>query len=120
MDKEYNFETLEINGKTVSQDTAVSSFASRNNNRLLRYFVADNDSLELKYSARTTENPRFSIIEYSYDLLTHPQFSINKRPAHMMPMPFVNTDAIVTKKTLELDSMVLQQIDSLSSSMISQ
>ncbi len=120
LDKAFNFETLEINGQQVSQDTAISGFTDRISNRLLRYFVADTDSLELKYSTRTTEMPRFTVMEYSYDLLTHPQFSINKRPDHMMPMPFVNTDAIITRKTFELDSMVLQKNDSLSSPMILQ
>lgn len=113
LDKEYNFETLEINGKEVSKDTTISGFTDRVSNRLLRYFVAGNDSLELKYTTRTKKMPRFSIREYSYDLLTHPQFSINKRPAHMMPMPFVNTDAIITKKTFVLDSLQVQKRDSL-------
>jgi len=113
LDKSYNFETLEINGKKVSKDTAVSGFTNRVSNRFLRYFVADNDSLELKYSTKTKKMPRLSVMEYSYDLLTHPQFSINKRPAHMMPMPFVNTDAIITKKTFVLDSLKVQKRDSL-------
>lgn len=113
LDKAFNFETLEINGRKVSQDTAVSGFTDRISNRLLRYFVADNDSLELKYSTRTKEMPRFTVMEYSFDLLTHPQFSVNKRPAHMMPMPFVNTDAIITKKTFVLDSMKVRKRDSI-------
>lgn len=111
LDKSYNFKTLKINGKEVSQDTAISGFTDRISNRLLRYYVADNDSLELKYSTNTKEMPRFSIMEYSYDLLTHPQFSINKRPANMMPMPFVNTDAIITKKTFVLDSLKVPNLE---------
>ncbi len=113
LDKTFNFETLEVNGKKVSQDTAISGFTDRVSNRLLRYYVADNDSLELKYTTINREMPRLSVMEYSYDLLTHPQFSINKRPSYMMPMPFVNTDAIVTKKTFILDSIKVQKKDTL-------
>lgn len=114
LDKDFNFETLEINGEKVSKDTAISGFTDRISNRFLRYYVADNDSLMLKYSTKTNEMPRFTVMEYSYDLLKHPQFSINKRPTHMMPMPFVNTDAIITRKTFVLDSLVVRKKDSLS------
>ncbi len=113
IDKDFIFKTLEINGKKTSKDTAISGFNTRVSNRLLRYYVSDNDSLELKYSTRTKEMPRLTVMEYSYDLLTHPQFSVNKRPAHMMPMPFVNTDAIITKKTYVLDSLFSRKRDSL-------
>ena len=114
LDKEFKFETLEFNGKKVSQDTSVSDFKNRPSNLLLRYYVADNDSLEIKYSTIKMTMPSFSVMEFSFDLMTHPQFSINKRPAHMMPMPFVNTDAIVTKKTFVLDSMSVRKRDLIS------
>jgi hypothetical protein len=114
LDKEFKFETLEFNGKKVSQDTSVSDFKNRPSNRLLRYYVADSDSLEIKYSTIKMTMPSFSVMEFSFDLMTHPQFSINKRPAHMMPMPFVNTDAIVTKKTFVLDSMSVRKRDLIS------
>ncbi|EDM45501.1 peptidase M28 [unidentified eubacterium SCB49] len=118
LNKDFNFKTLEINGEKVSQDTALSAFNYRKSNRLLRYYVADNDSLELKYTTHTKEMPRFSVMEYSYNLFTHPQFSINKRPVNMMPIPFVNTDAIITKKTFVLDSLKVQKRDSLSVSLV--
>ena len=51
-------------------------------------------------------------MEYSYDLLTHSQFTINKRAENMMPKPFVITDAIVVKKTIYIDSLQLQKNDS--------
>jgi hypothetical protein len=40
------------------------------------------------------------VLEYSYDLLNHPQFTINKRADYMMPKPFIVTDAVIVKKEL--------------------
>ncbi len=55
----------------------------------------------------------FSAIEYSYDLLTHPEFTINKRPNYMMPKPFVVTDAIAIKLTIDVNSLNRKVEDSI-------
>jgi hypothetical protein len=98
----------------------VSDFKNRRSNRLLRYYVADNDSLEIKYSTIKMTMPSFTVMEFSFDLMTHPQFSVNTRPAHMMPMPFVNTDAVVTKRTFDLELLSVQKRDSLSSTILNE
>jgi hypothetical protein len=47
-------------------------------------------------------SPNFNLIETSFDLLENDNFDINPREDFMMPMPFVNTDAIVVSKKIVL------------------
>ena len=99
------FTTLRFNGKEVSKDTTANAFHNRSSNMLLRYFVADHDSLEVSLTAPANSDLTFQVLEYSYDLMSHPQFTINQRPKYTMPKPFVNTDAIVVKRTFRVDEL---------------
>jgi hypothetical protein len=99
------FESLTFNGKTVSKDTTDNAFYRRRSNLLLSYFVADEDSLEVSLSVEKNTPLNFQVLEYSYDLLKHPQFTINKRPKNTMPKPFVNTDAVVVKRSFSVDEL---------------
>ncbi|MAZ73651.1 MAG: peptidase M28, partial [Flavobacteriaceae bacterium] len=99
------FESLTFNGKTVSKDTTNNAFYERKSNMLLRYFVANEDSLEVSLSVQKNTPLNFQVLEYSYDLLQHPQFTINKRPKNTMPKPFVNTDAVVVKRSFSVNEL---------------
>jgi len=99
------FESLTFNGKTVSKDTTDNAFHNRKSNMLLRYFVANEDTLEVSLSVEKNTPLNFQVLEYSYDLLSHPQFTINKRPKNTMPKPFVNTDAVVVKRSFSVDEL---------------
>ncbi len=99
------FESLTFNGKTVSKDTTNNAFYGRKSNMLLRYFVANEDSLEVSLSVEKDTPLNFQVLEYSFDLLQHPQFTINKRPKNTMPKPFINTDAIVVKRSFSVDEL---------------
>lgn len=99
------FSHLSFNGKQVSNDTTNNGFHNRTNNRLLRYTVADNDSLQVRLTTPLTSDLTFKVLEYSFDLLSHSQFTINHRPAATMPKPFVNTDAIVTEHSFNIDQL---------------
>ena len=105
-DKASNFETLSFNGVAVPKDTA-SVFYNRKSDLLLRHYVSENDSLKISFTGVKDISPNFKVLEYSYNLLQHPQFTIHKRPSHTMPMPFVNTDAIVVQRSFNLDSLLL-------------
>ncbi|WP_068590393.1 M20/M25/M40 family metallo-hydrolase [Cochleicola gelatinilyticus] len=89
---------ISFNGKNLPlRDRTNSIFASKDKNNLIRHYVSDGDSLRVTYSS-TSEIPiKFTLQEYSFDLMSHPQFSINPRPKTMMPKPFVVTDAVVLK-----------------------
>ena len=84
----------------------------------MRYYVSDKDSLEVSYEVSKEQQVSFTVMEYSYDLLDHPQFSINKRAENMMPKPFVVTDAIVVKKKIIIDDLPLKVKDSTSNILI--
>jgi len=112
-DSTHFFKKLVFNGKNVTADSTGYAFGTRDHNGLIRYFLADNEPLEVSYVSNSP-SVEFTAIEYSYDLLEHPQFSINKRTKDMMPKPFVTTDAIVVKKSFNIDSLSVKKVDSIS------
>ncbi len=104
-DKDIVFSSLAWNGKSVPQDSTGKIYSKRISNGLLRYLVADNDSLEVSYSIEKDTPVTFTAVEYSFDLLTNSQFSINQRPANTMPKPFIVTDAVAVKRTFSVDDI---------------
>lgn len=104
-DVETQFSSLAFNGQIVSQDTVNNGYYKRKSNTLVRYFVADHDSLEISYTTNAATDVQFQVMEYSYDLLNHPQFTINKRPKNTMPKPFINTDAVVVKRSFSVANL---------------
>lgn len=99
--KDVLFKDFTCNGKELKFDTV------RENKVLFRYYVSDQDSLNISYEVHKDVNVDFNVLEYSYNLLSHKDFTINNRAAHMMPKPFVNTDAIVLTKKIMIDSLQL-------------
>ena len=99
------FDSFAYNGIPVQKDSSGLVYGSRKNKKLLRYTLADNDSLEVSYSLQKEEKVIFTVMEYSFDLLQHPKFSIANRSNDMMPKPFVVTDAIALKKIIIIDSL---------------
>ncbi len=106
------FKSLVFNGEHMPLKNG-AEYASQNirSKELIRYYVSDKDSLEVAYAISKDHPVTFTLIEYSFDLLTHSQFTINKRAENMMPKPFVITDAIVVKKTIYIDSLQLKKND---------
>lgn len=113
VDKSITFQSLRFNGKEVPKDSTGNVYSNRTNNEILRYYIADRDSLEVSYTIAPETEVTFTALEYSFDLLTNAQFTINKRPKNTMPKPFVVTDAIVLKKTFSVASMQKQTNDSI-------
>ncbi|PCI07210.1 MAG: peptidase M28 [Flavobacteriaceae bacterium] len=101
----FNGQHLPKSGKKLDASQKIKS------NELVRFYVSDRDSLEVTYTVLKDKKINFTVIEYSYDLLSHPQFSINKRAENMMPKPFVVTDAVAVKKTIEMG--ILREKDSI-------
>jgi len=112
-DTSLTFQSLAFNGKNVPKDSSGYVFSNRKDEKLLRYYVADGDSLEVRYSIEKEIPVSFTVLEYSFDLLENNQFTINKRPKHTMPKPFVITDAIVIKNTIDINSLTRSKKDSL-------
>ena len=78
----------------------------------MRYYVSDQDSLVVSYKIAKNQKVSFTVLEYSFDLLNHPQFTMDKRENYMMAKPFVVTDAIVVKKEINIERLSESQLNS--------
>lgn len=108
------FKTISFNGKSLETAKVIDSSTLKiKGGELVRYYVSDKDSLEVSYTISEKQPVTFTVMEYSYDLLSHPQFSINKRAENMMPKPFVVTDAIAVKKTIDIDALHIRINDTI-------
>lgn len=81
-------------------DTDIS-ISTQKNRPFLNYYVTHNDSLSLQFKVLKDVVPQLVIQEISFDLATHPQFSIPKRPDHQMPKPFITTDAVIVQQSID-------------------
>ncbi|MGV6828410.1 MAG: M20/M25/M40 family metallo-hydrolase [Flavobacteriales bacterium] len=97
-----DFLYLSFNGEEMPLKKQKSFIKSK---ELLRYYLTQKDSLQIVYRIEPKKPVQFTVIEYSFDLLDHPQFSIPQRPDNTMPKPFLVTDAIAIKKTIFVDHL---------------
>ena len=117
--EEVEFNFLSFNGQSLPLNNNENSASQKiKSNELVRYYVSDKDSLEVSYEVSKDQKVSFTVMEYSYDLLDHPQFKINNRAENMMPKPFVVTDAIIVKKKITVDDLPLKIKDSNSNTLI--
>jgi len=107
------FNTLSFNGEYMPVATYNDDSKKIGSKELIKYYVSDNDTLEVAFSIPKDNRVNFIVLEYSFDLLNHAQFSITPRPKNMMPKPFVVTDAVVVKKTIYIDSLQLKATNSI-------
>ncbi len=77
--------------------------ANRRRGKLINHYVSNDDFTELKLSYPADSILELTLYEASNDLLSHPQFSIPRRPENTIPMPFVLNDAILVIKTLRFE-----------------
>jgi hypothetical protein len=78
-----------------------SNIASKTSGKILSYYVVENLPLELEFSIKANEKLDLELLESSFDLLSHPDFTITKRKSWMIPMPFVLTDAVIIKQKIK-------------------
>lgn len=107
------FKRMAYNGMEVKKDSLGQVLAGRRSNFVLHYNVSEDDSLEVSYTLPKGITPNFSTLEYSLDLLKNPLFTVQQRPKHTMPMPFVTTDAVIVKRKIDLEAHRLKVNDSL-------
>ena len=102
-----NFPDFYVNGLEAdpvsSEEGLFHIFHQRWDKRLLTYFAADGDALELKFSVQGDKLPEFTLYEASHDLLENDQLDVPARAADMIPRPFVLNDAIVIRKSFALE-----------------
>lgn len=111
--EESKFKFLSFNGQKLPLNNSLNSAAQKiKSNELVRYYVSDQDSLVVSYKIAKNQKASFTVLEYSYDLLNHPEFTMNKRADYMMPKPFVVTDAIIVKKEINIERLSESQLNS--------
>ena len=74
-----------------------------NPGQFLTYYLSYEDKdviIELDFEENLS--PSLNLIETSFDLFESEKFNFKPREDYMMPMPFVNTDAIVLSKKIKL------------------
>jgi len=84
-----------------------SNILSKNNNKILSYYVVDATPLEMEFSMPANEKLDLDLVESSFDLMDNPLFSVAKRKDWMMPTPFVLTDAVILKQKIKAGGVVL-------------
>lgn len=95
---EVNFKTLSFNGIEVEEKTSLAE----KNKRILTFFVSGLDSLKVSFKTPKEQNPTFTLLEYSFDLLKNPLIQVQERKENMMPKPFIINDAIVVKQKINI------------------
>lgn len=108
----FTFKELEFNDQKVS-NTGETTYRGTDNLALLNYFISEEDSLHVKMKVNAADSVNLKIVEYSFDLMTNPEFQITNRTQAMMPKPFVLTDAIVVEHRFSFDSLQFKTSDSL-------
>ena len=106
-----SFESMYFNGQEAVLKDNAKTYRGTSNPALVNYYVSDNDSLEVRLTVKKDLPVGFRLMEYSFDLMSNPQFNLPERPNFTMPKPFVLTDAIVVKRNFSLDTLkvILQQ-----------
>ena len=111
--EESKFKFLSFNGQKLPLNNSLNSAAQKiKSKELVRYYVSDQDSLVVSYKIAKNQKVSFTVLEYSFDLLNHPQFTMDKRENYMMAKPFVVTDAIVVKKEINIERLSESQLNS--------
>src|SRR5690606_2935358 len=101
---------LEFNGKMMPITNDPKLYRGTKNAALVSYFVSNGDSLKVKYSAPSDVSVTFKVLEYSFDLMSNPSFTMEERLDYMMPKPFVITDAIAVKRSFSVDSLTVKKV----------
>jgi len=99
---------LKANGaKAIAR---IGSFYQRKNERVLSYYVVDNEPLELEFSIPSKAKLDMNMMESSFDLLSNPLFSISPRAKWMIPSPFVLNDAVVIQQKIKASPKITPKI----------
>ena len=106
-EKQFLKHALSFSDKVLSfvlQATTINlQFLLNNQGQFLTYYLSFEDkdvTIELDFEENLS--PSLNFIETSFDLFESEKFNFKPREDYMMPMPFVNTDAIVLSKKIKL------------------
>jgi len=98
------FYTIRVNGKELNYSKDNKAYRGTANESFLRYTLPyAQDHLEIELIFDKDYKFPITVLEYSFDLMEHPLFSLEPREAFMMPKPFVVTDAVITRQIFEVE-----------------
>ena len=76
-------------------------------NRMLSYYVTNNEPLELELTFNADMEPEFQFYAASFDLLKNKTLDVKARPLNQMSMPFVLNDAVLRKRHVKLSKQTI-------------
>lgn len=116
---EFHFKSLKINGIAAKKNNKNEYYLNtRSYSDILVNYLKNGDvPLHISFSVHKDSLPRFTVKEYSFDLLTNPLFSVANRPENMMPKPFIYTDAIIVEKSFSLEEIPIFVNDSINNTL---
>ena len=113
VDPAISFNSLLLNGKAVAKDSMGKIGSDPDDGLLLRYLTSLSDTLTMSYTIDPATNFELVLEEYSFDLMSHPIIKVDARPVNTMTKPFVVTDAVVSKRTIDPRSIPMAVKDTL-------
>ena len=110
-DRDTDFRHLEYNGKVFAPDSTETLYKKRWSKGILSYYIGEGDTLEFSYVVPEDVQPKFTLKEFSYDLLNNPSFTVSSRPKTNIPRPFVPNDAVIVERTIDMSTFAKAIID---------
>ncbi|HEY0047612.1 MAG TPA: M28 family peptidase, partial [Flavobacterium sp.] len=86
------------------------SALQRRGPKVLSYYVVDNEPLLMSFSINKNAPLNFELLESSMDLISNKLLNVTKRPAHMMPKPFILNDAVILRKKIIPKPVVIKAV----------
>ena len=108
-DRNIDFRHLEYNGKVFKPDSTETLYKKRRSKGILSYYIGERDSLEFSYVVPDGTQPKFTLKEFSFDLLNNPSFRVSARPNTSMPKPFVPNDAVIVESIIDMSILKKQE-----------
>lgn len=112
-DRNINFRHLEYNGKVFEPDSTEMAYKKRRTKGILSYYIGQGDSLVFSYVVPDGVQPKFTLKEFSYNLLKNPKFKVSARPKTSMPKPFIPNDAIIVERKIDMATFLTRARDTL-------
>lgn len=78
-----------------------SKIINKQSNKLLSYYVVNNEPLVLEFSVESNKKLDLNLFESSFDLLSNKELNISKRSNYMIATPFVLNDAVVIMQKIK-------------------
>lgn len=105
------FSNTRINNLKANEVKSIeveSNIIAKNTNKIVSYYVVNNEPLTLEFSIKATDKLDMNLVESSFDLLSNPLFKIEKRKNWMIATPFVLNDAVVIKQKIKPSKIIVQ------------